>query len=135
MAFFSTFKVVMILIPLLMGAGGWYYIKGLKESLEQMKINAAQMEDAINSKDGEITRLNENIVVLRTVTDEVQEVRNNLEKEVDKLRITLGEHDLGYLAYKKPGLVERIVNKAVDRDIRQRLDRITGKVDDEDKDS
>lgn len=125
----------MILIPLLMGAGGWYYIKGLKESLEQMKINAAQMEDAINSKDGEITRLNENIVVLRTVTDEVQEVRNNLEKEVDKLRITLGEHDLGYLAYKKPGLVERIVNKAVDRDIRQRLDRITGKVDDEDKDS
>lgn len=135
MEFFSTFKVVMILIPLLMGAGGWYYIKGLKESLEQMKINAAQMEDAINSKDGEITRLNENIVVLRTVTDEVQEVRNNLEKEVDKLRITLGEHDLGYLAYKKPGLVERIVNKAVDRDIRQRLDRITGKVDDEDKDS
>lgn len=118
-----------------MGAGGWYYIKGLKESLEQMKINAAQMEDAINSKDGEITRLNENIVVLRTVTDGVQEVRNNLEKEVDKLRITLGEHDLGYLAYKKPGLVERIVNKAVDRDIRQRLDRITGKVDDEDKDS
>lgn len=135
MAFFSTFKVVMILIPLLMGAGGWYYIKGLKESLEQMKINVAQMEDAINAKDGEIDRLNENINVLRTVTEEVQEVRNNLEKEVDKLRITLGEHDLGYLAYKKPGLVERIVNKAVDRDIRQRLDRITGKVDDEDKES
>ncbi len=134
MAFFSTFKVVMILIPLLMGAGGWYYIKGLKESLEQMKINAAQMEDAINAKDGEINRLNENINVLRAVTDEVQEVRNNLEKEVDKLRVTLGEHDLGYLASKKPGLVERIVNRAVDRDIKQRLDRITGNVD-EDEDS
>ena len=42
---------------------------------------------------------------------------------------------MGYLASKKPGLVERIVNKAVDRDVKQRLDRITGKVDDEDKDS
>ena len=99
-----------------------------------MKINAAQMEDAINSKDGEINRLNENINVLRTVTDEVQAVRNNLEKEVDKLRVTLGEHDLGYLASKKPGLVEKIVNRAVDRDVKQRLDRITGNVD-EDKDS
>ncbi len=125
----------MILIPLLMGAGGWYYIKNLKETMNQLRVNAAQMEDAINSKDGEITRLNENINVLRTVTDEVQEVRNNLEREVDKLRITLGEHDLGYLAYKKPGLVERIVNKAVDRDIKQRLDRITGKVNDEDEGS
>ena len=41
---------------------------------------------------------------------------------------------MGYLASKKPGLVERIVNRAVDRDVKQRLDRITGNVD-EDKDS
>lgn len=133
MSLFSTIKIFMILGSIATIAGGGYYITGLKDALERSKINSAQMKDAITSKEVEITRLKENIGTLRKITENVETVRSELEQEVDILRMTLGKHDLGYLAYKKPGLIERRVNSSIERDIKGRIERIVANgIDDED---
>ena len=44
----------------------------------------------------------------------VEEVNAKLQKDRDALNNRLGKHDIGNLAENKPGLVEKIINKASD---------------------
>ena len=45
---------------------------------------------------------------------ELEEVNSKLQADRDALNNRLGKHDIGNLAENKPGLVEKIINKASD---------------------
>ena len=45
---------------------------------------------------------------------EIEEVNAKLQADRDALNKRLGKHDIGNLAENKPGLVEKIINKASD---------------------
>lgn len=129
--FLNSLKVILFLLPFVIGGGGYMYIKNLKSNLELLKQNQAVLEESIISKDNEIVRLNENIVEMRSVVSEVEDNSARLENEVDSLREKLSDHDIGYLASKKPQLIENIINRAIKKDVETRINNIVGGDDSE----
>lgn len=127
----NSLKVILFLLPFVIGGGGYMYIKNLKSNLELLKQNQVVLEESIVSKDNEIVRLNQNIVEMRSVISEVEDNSDRLEGEVDSLREKLSDHDVGYLASKKPQLIENIINRAVKRDVETRINNIVSGDDSE----
>ena len=114
----NTGKIVLMILPFVLAGGGYFYINNLKDNIELLEANQAVMESAVASKDAEITRLQENVEEIRETSKRVIEERERLAGEVDVLRNKLKEHDLGYLAENKPGLVERIINKDIENNLK-----------------
>ena len=62
---------------------------------------------------------------LQSTLDEYRVANLTLnEAEVDNLRTKFSKHDLGYLAEAKPGLVEKIINRAIKNDVEDVLKEI-----------
>ena len=102
MGIFSVAKIAVLLLLLSVAGGGYLYVKNLQEDVDRITKNNVLLETAVNSKDQEINRLNEEIVQVREVNSRVTEESRKLNGEVDVLRNKLSEHDLGYLA-ENPG--------------------------------
>ena len=124
MGIFSAGRIALIVIPLLMAGGGYLYVKKLQENLVEFRVANEQLSSAVDLKTQEIERLNQNVTELKEISQEVQEQRERLSQEVDKLRDKFAEHDLGYLAEKKPDTIERLINSAIARYIEKVLEEI-----------
>lgn len=114
----NGFKVLVVLLPIVMAAGGYYYIQNLQSTIDRLKVNTSKLSDAVNAKDQEIDRLQKNVEEVMKISKEVEAERGQLANEVDSLRQKLSDHDLGFLAEKKPGLVERIINKDIEKSLK-----------------
>lgn len=105
----------LLLVMLAMsGLGYWYYtdsqstiaiLQGnnakLEISLQQEKKAFESLQTDIKEAEKQITRVNEDFAQVR---------RQNTE-----LAKRLEKHNLGFLAANKPGLVERVINRATDK--------------------
>lgn len=111
-------KVLVVLLPIVMAAGGYYYIQNLQSTIDRLKVNTSKLSDAVNAKDQEIDRLQKNVEEVMKISKEVEAERGQLANEVDSLRQKLSDHDLGFLAEKKPGLVEKIINKDIEKSLK-----------------
>ena len=87
---------------------GYWYIQKLQTDLKIMQQNQVVLETAVESKSSEIERLNENIQEIKEVNTRIKTQSDALNAEVSTLRNKLSEHDLGFLAENKPGLIEKI---------------------------
>lgn len=125
MGIFSGAKIALVLVLLSVAGGGYLYVKNLQENVDRLTKNNVLLETAVNSKDQEINRLNEEIVQVREVNSRVTEESRKLNNEVDVLRNKLSEHDLGYLAENKPGLVQRIINKDIQNSLKAGIQELT----------
>lgn len=127
MFFLSMFKGMKIYLVLALAAtitGGYFYIDRLKNNIDTLKINNSKYADAITSKNAEIVRLNENIVEVRETNKRIKDKSAVLTAEVTSLRDKLSEHDLGFLAENKPTLVENVINRAIQNDLKAGLNEI-----------
>jgi len=125
MGIFSGAKIAVLLLLLSVAGGGYLYVKNLQEDVGRLTKNNVLLETAVNSKDQEINRLNEEIVQVREANSRVTEESRKLNGEVDVLRNKLSEHDLGYLAENKPGLVQRIINKDIENSLKAGIEELT----------
>jgi len=125
MGIFSGAKIAVLLLLLSVAGGGYLYVKNLQEDVGRLTKNNVLLETAVNSKDQEINRLNEEIVQVREANSRVTEESRKLNGEVDVLRNKLSEHDLGYLAENKPGLVQRIINKDKKNSVKAGIEELT----------
>ena len=116
--FVNGVKVFLIILPLIMGAGGYYYINIQKEKIQELKTNQTVLKDSVTAKEAEIVRLNENVEEVLSISKKVSEEKARLSGEVDTLRSKLSDHDLGFLAENKPGLVERLINKDIEKTLK-----------------
>ena len=114
----TGFKVLVVLLPIVIAAGGWMYVQNLQSTISVLKINQSKLTDSIKAKDEEIDRLQKNVEEVMSISRTVESQRNELEGEVKTLRQKLSDHDLGYLAEKKPGLVQNIINKDIENSLK-----------------
>jgi peptidoglycan hydrolase CwlO-like protein len=103
---------------------GYWYIQKLQTDLKIMQQNQVVLETAVESKSSEIERLNENIQEIKEVNTRIKTQSDALNAEVSTLRNKLSEHDLGFLAENKPGLIEKIINKDIQKNLREGLKEI-----------
>ena len=101
------------------GAGGGYlYVKKLQKDNLTLKINQSKLETAIEDNNAVIEQQTADLKKIRTTLSELDKVNKKLQADRDNLNKRLSKHDIGNLAENKPGLVEKIINKASDSAVR-----------------
>ena len=101
---------------MLAGAGGGYlYVKKLQKDNLTLKINQSKLETAIDDNNAVIEQQTQDLKKIRSTLEVIEETNKKLQKDKDNLSKKLSKHDIGNLAENKPGLVEKIINKASDR--------------------
>ena len=106
---------IALIVILLAGAGGGYlYVNKLQKDNAILKTNAIKLESAVDNQKAVIEQQTQDLKKIRSTLKEIEEVNAKLQADRDALNKRLGKHDIGNLAENKPGLVEKIINKASD---------------------
>jgi chromosome segregation ATPase len=103
-----------MLIMLAGAAGGYAYVQKLKADNVILKVNQTKLETAVSENNKVIEQQTNDLKKIRSTLSNLEEEKKKLQKDRDSLSKKLGKHDIGELAEKKPGLVEKIINKASD---------------------
>ena len=113
-------KLILALIILVGAAGGYAYVQKLRADNDTLTINAVKLETAVAENNEVIEQQTQDLQKIRSTLEDVQETNAKLQEDKDNLSNRLNKHDIGNLAENKPGLVEKIINKASDSAVRCR---------------
>ena len=106
---------IALIVILLAGAGGGYlYVNKLQKDNAILKTNQIKLESAVQESNQVIEQQTKDLKKIRSTLKKVEETNKKLQADRDSLNKRLGKHDIGNLAENKPGLVEKIINKASD---------------------
>ena len=108
------FRIALAFILLAAAGGGYLYITKLQKDNAILKTNAIKLESAVDDQKAVIEQQTKDLKQIRTTLKTIEELNDKLEADRDALNKRLGKHDIGNLAENKPGLVEKIINKASD---------------------
>ncbi len=111
-------KLILMVIMLAGAGGGYLYVKKLQKDNLTLKINQSKLETAIEDNNAVIEQQTKDLKKIRTTLKDLDEVNKKLQADRDNLNKRLSKHDIGNLAENKPGLVEKIINKASDSAVR-----------------
>ena len=111
-------KLILMVIMLAGAGGGYMYVKKLQKDNLTLKINQSKLETAIEDNNAVIEQQTADLKKIRSTLSELDEVNKKLQADRDNLNKRLSKHDIGNLAENKPGLVEKIINKASDSAVR-----------------
>ena len=107
-------RIALIFILLAGAGGGYLYVNKLQKDNAILKTNQVKLETAVADSNAVIEQQTQDLKKIRTTLKEVEETNAKLQADRDALNNRLGKHDIGNLAENKPGLVEKIINKASD---------------------
>ena len=107
-------RIALIFILLAGLGGGYLYVNKLQKDNAILKTNQVKLESAVQESNQVIEQQTKDLKKIRSTLKKVEEVNAKLQKDRDALNNRLGKHDIGNLAENKPGLVEKIINKASD---------------------
>ena len=111
---FSSLKIGLVLVMLAGAGGGYLYVNKLQKDNAVLKTNQIKLETAVQESNQVIEQQTKDLKKIRSTIKQIEEVNAKLQKDRDALNNRLGKHDIGNLAENKPGLVEKIINKASD---------------------
>lgn len=111
---FGTIRLLSLGVAALAVASVFAYIYYLRSENQVLEANTQKLEASIGVLQGSVATLKQNAAEYRAAvekyTNEMEALRAAGEvnrSELRKLNETLSKHDLGELARKKPGLIER----------------------------
>ena len=107
-------KIILALVLLAGAGGGYLYVNKLQKDNAILKTNQVKLETAVAESNQVIEQQSKDLKKIRTTLKLVEELNDRLQADKDSLNKRLGKHDIGNLAENKPGLVEKIINKASD---------------------
>ena len=107
-------KIILMLLILAGGAGGYAYVQKLQKDNAILKTNQVKLETAVTESNEVIEQQTNDLKKIRSTLSNLEKEKKKLQADRDSLSKKLSKHDIGELAEKKPGLVEKIINKASD---------------------
>lgn len=107
-------KIILALVLLAGAGGGYLYVNKLQKDNAILKTNQVKLETAVAESNQVIEQQSKDLKKIRSTLKEIDEQNAKLKADRDALNNRLGKHDIGNLAESKPGLVEKIINKASD---------------------
>ena len=107
-------KIILALVLLAGAGGGYLYVTKLQKDNAILKTNQVKLETAVAESNQVIEQQSKDLKKIRSTLKEVEELNDRLQEDKNSLNKRLGKHDIGNLAENKPGLVEKIINKASD---------------------
>ena len=107
-------KIILALVLLAGAGGGYLYVNKLQKDNAILKTNQVKLETAVAESNQVIEQQTKDLKKIRSTLKEIDKQNAKLKADRDALNNRLGKHDIGNLAENKPGLVEKIINKASD---------------------
>jgi len=114
----SSPRIIIGTLLIALITGGYFHYKGLLKENEILKVNERSLKDAIKHQGGAITALQNNVgsweKAEKKRIKEMEEIKNVSEqsaKERNRLAKILAKHDIGEIAVRKPGLLEKRLNR------------------------
>ena len=107
-------KIILALVLLAGAGGGYLYVTKLQKDNAILKNNQVKLETAVAESNQVIEQQTKDLKQIRSTLKDIEEVNAKLQADRDAVNKRLGKHDIGNLAENKPGLVEKIINKASD---------------------
>ena len=111
-------KLILMVIMLAGAGGGYLYVKKLQKDNAILKVNQIKLETAVEDNNQVIEQQTADLKKIRSTLEVIEESNRKLQEDKDNLSNRLNKHDIGNLAENKPGLVEKIINKASDSAVR-----------------
>lgn len=107
--------LIMGAIMLTMVGGFYWYYKDSQARIAMLVANNAKLELAVKTNEETIATLQQNFAAANAELTRVNEAFTAVRAQNRELSDRLSEHDLAYLASKKPALVQRVINSASDK--------------------
>lgn len=116
---FGQLKLILIGITLLGATGGVAYVYKLKADNAILKENQIKLEEAVNEQQQVIAQQKQDFESILQANKELNKLNATLNEEVKRLDDKFNKtnasgkkRDIGDLANTKPGLIEKIINRA-----------------------
>ena len=109
---------VMLIIMMAMGGGFYWYYNNTQERLAILNANNAKLEAANAMAEKTINDINLNQAIANNELVKINKKFSAIRAQNSVLAKKLEKHDIGVLGAAKPKLVERVINKAVDKSLR-----------------
>jgi len=119
-----------LILILLAGAFKMYYdksqaeIKSFHLQLEQSIQNQKTLEGTIEQQNENLKQTVENQELMVAQVERLTKENQQAQEEVDDIRKKFSKHNLNVLSMKKPGLIEKIINKGT-ATVGKELEQIT----------
>jgi len=118
---FGQLKLILIGITLLGATGGVAYVYKLKADNAILKENQIKLEEAVNEQQQVIAQQKQDFESILQANKELNNLNATLNEEVKRLDDKFNKtnasgkkRDIGDLANTKPGLIEKIINRATE---------------------
>lgn len=110
------FKVagVMLVLMLAMGGLGYWYYTDTQDRIAILQENNAILQTSLELSEKTVEDLKSSIKQANQQIEQVNKEFAEIRSQNNELAEKLEKHNLGVLANRKPGLVERIVNNATE---------------------
>lgn len=128
---FKNLKVILALSMAGILISGYFYIKVLKNDIDELKLENGLLTNSIQEQQIVINTMESDVKLIKKTNKELNETSYNQQLEIIKLKKTFntksnGEsRDLGKLAEKKPKLIQNIVNSGT-LEVNRCFELITG---------
>ena len=106
---------ILLIVIGVMGAGGYWYYNDTQARLSILTANNAKLEIAVQLNEDTIKTMAANFAAANAQLTKVNEEFAVIRRQNQVLADKLARHDLGVLGAGKPGLVERVINKATEK--------------------
>lgn len=124
---FSKIKIYLILFAIV-GAGAfalWKYYEYTQNQIRIYAENAAVAKQSAAETQAALDKTNADLIEVRNQFNLVNSKFSQASERVDNLERKLSENDINYLASRRPGLVEKVVDKAT-QDVLRCLEIVSG---------
>ncbi len=109
---------IMLIAMIAMGSGFYWYYNDTQERLAMLNTNNAKLEAAEAMCQETVASIKFNQAVANNELVKIHKQFSAIRAQNSVLAKKLEKHDIGVLGAAKPKLVERVINKAVDKSLR-----------------
>jgi chromosome segregation ATPase len=105
----------MFVLMCAMGGGGYLYFQATQATIRDLSANNAILENEVNTQKQTIGTLQADYRRYNDLNQDLQQRLQASNAAKDELEDKLSEHDLTMLSLRKPGLIERTVNRGTQK--------------------
>lgn len=110
----KAYLIMGAIMATMIGGFYWYY-QDSQARIATLTANNAKLELAVKTNEETIAALQQNFAAANAELTRINDSFAAVRAQNRELSDRLSEHDMAYLASKKPGLVEKVVNGASDK--------------------
>lgn len=113
----AIIRLTLILVIVLIGAGGLWYVTGLRADLAVSRENARQMTEAVQQQQAAIAQMQQEQAQIRELNNQLNTTIQLQNRDVENLRDRFAQNaagqkrDFGAAAAARPEALERAVNR------------------------